>query len=889
MSSKPKQAPRMARPAARYWRGKAPKNAYEEQPEVEQEGDINIGGDQEIVQEEDDEEEEDMPMKKEALKSKSMNIALRDVNISREGKVIVAGREESGKTALEEEEEESEDESEEDVKKVEESEEESSEDESDSEEEEKPKLQFRPVFVPKRKRETISEREKMAQDTEEALKRKEMEMEERRKQSHDLVAESIRRELAEKEKEEEVPDVDDTDGLDPAGEFEQWRLRELARIKREKEDEVRREQEREEIERRRAMPEEQRMKEDVERAQKLRDEKPKGQQKFLQKFWHKGAFHQDEEILRRHDFTEATESTVDVSLLPKVMQVKDFGKRSRTKYTHLLDQDTTVTTGGFGGVAPVKAGGKSTETGGCFLCGGPHMKKAVKVAVIGSGLAGLTAAFLLSGSSSEEIEFEVHVFEKSSALGMDSASMTLPVPGKEKEWRIDVPMRSFQGGYYNNLISLYTHLGIPFRKTNFSYSFSRLTPKSGDSSTKITTDMIYNGNSGTAGVSMPSSMIRDRTGVPSSSFAIRAATEACVYGTFVLISIRLLILYLRIMILSIPIFRPHRVEEMTFRTWSTMTVPRGFLARWTMLDLAWIEFSRDVLAPLFSAVCTAPESTVYDHPVEEFLDYIWLTLGYHHYVALNGVQEVVSKLTARVQHIHLSSPITSIQTNPHDHATSSVEVSTSSGPRIYTGFHHVVFATQANRAIPLLESFRRAVQEQITCLRQFTYCSTVVINHTDPSLLPDDIRDKRDLNLLSSVPAEVGTSNSEALLLQCLPSSYTMATHILTPPEGYPAHLPSVYQTTNPIVQPRESRILILTVQSKRALKGLNVEYGRKWWQAAGQGKSRLGPLQGARPCNEIERTPGIWICGSFAYFCARSVVEQGIWKSEQIQRHIPW
>lgn len=308
------------------------------------------------------------------------------------------------------------------------------------------------------------------------------------------------------------------------------------------------------------------------------------------------------------------------------------------------------------------------------------------------------------------------------------------------------------------------------------------------------------------------------------------------------------------------------------------------------------------------------------------LDYIWLTLGYHHYVALNGVQEVVSKLIARVQHIHLSSPITSIQTNPHDHATSSVEVSTSSGPRIYTGFHHVVFATQANRAIPLLESFvsslpphakskRRAVQEQITCLRQFTYCSTVVINHTDPSLLPDDIRDKRDLNLvyldrrlqLSSVPAEVNTSNSEALLLPCLPSSYTMATHILTPPEGYPAHLPSVYQTTNPIVQPRESRILsvtnmeraVLTVQSKRALKGLNVEYGRKWWQAAGQGKSRLGPLQGARPCNEIERTPGVWICGSFAYSgipllegcvtSARSVVEQGIWKSEQIQRHIPW
>ena len=93
-------------------------------------------------------------------------------------------------------------------------------------------------------------------------------------------------------KEEEIPDVDDTDGLDPAAEFEAWRLRELGRIKTEREAELQREKEREEIERRRAMPAEQRMKEDVERAQKLREEKPKGQQKFLQKYWHKGAFHQ---------------------------------------------------------------------------------------------------------------------------------------------------------------------------------------------------------------------------------------------------------------------------------------------------------------------------------------------------------------------------------------------------------------------------------------------------------------------------------------------------------------------------------------------------------------------------------------------------------------------
>ena len=46
------------------------------------------------------------------------------------------------------------------------------------------------------------------------------------------------------------------------------------------------------------------------------------------------------------------------------------------------------------------------------------MARTVKVAVIGSGLAGLTAAYLLARASAteSEVEFEVHVFEKVSPL-----------------------------------------------------------------------------------------------------------------------------------------------------------------------------------------------------------------------------------------------------------------------------------------------------------------------------------------------------------------------------------------------------------------------------------------------------------------------------------------
>ena len=68
--------------------------------------------------------------------------------------------------------------------------------------------------------------------------------------------------------------MDDTDGLEPDAEFEAWRLRELGRIKRDKEAELRKEEERAELERRRALPEAQRLAEDLAHAEKLRADHP---------------------------------------------------------------------------------------------------------------------------------------------------------------------------------------------------------------------------------------------------------------------------------------------------------------------------------------------------------------------------------------------------------------------------------------------------------------------------------------------------------------------------------------------------------------------------------------------------------------------------------------
>lgn len=63
-----------------------------------------------------------------------------------------------------------------------------------------------------------------------------------------------------------------------------------------------------------------------------------------------------------------------------------------------------------------------------------------RVAVIGTGLAGLHAAYLLSETAALRDRFEVHLFEKADQLGLDGSSISTDGA------RIDVPLRSFNAG-----------------------------------------------------------------------------------------------------------------------------------------------------------------------------------------------------------------------------------------------------------------------------------------------------------------------------------------------------------------------------------------------------------------------------------------------------------
>lgn len=97
---------------------------------------------------------------------------------------------------------------------------------------------------------------------------------------------------------------------------------------------------------------------------------------------------------------------------------------------------------------------------------GPAGQRA-SIAVVGSGIAGLSAAYLLSE------KFDVTLFEAHDRPGMDAYSVTIPRQHGLPPFRMDAPLRVFSRTFYPRLTALYEHIGVPFEETNYHLCVSR--------------------------------------------------------------------------------------------------------------------------------------------------------------------------------------------------------------------------------------------------------------------------------------------------------------------------------------------------------------------------------------------------------------------------------
>ncbi|KAL8270860.1 hypothetical protein Esti_005231 [Eimeria stiedai] len=227
---------------------------------------------------------------------------------------------------------------------------------------------LKPTFVSKANRLTVMEREERQRREQAELAQRQQQEEQRKLETKHMVYAALARE---DEAAEEVPLMalehqqhqqsegpltvaedampDDTDGLDAAQEYEDWKCRELARIKRDKEEREKRGKFLEAVERRRLMTEEERREDDKELDKMQPKREIRHKYHFMQKYYHRGAFFQDlarsgEEPIYLRDFNAPVgEDAVDKKNLPKVLQLRrgELAKGGRTKHTHLVDVDTS--------------------------------------------------------------------------------------------------------------------------------------------------------------------------------------------------------------------------------------------------------------------------------------------------------------------------------------------------------------------------------------------------------------------------------------------------------------------------------------------------------------------------------------------------------------------
>ena len=338
----------------------------------------------------------------------------------------------------------------------------------------------------------------------------------------------------------------------------------------------------------------------------------------------------------------------------------------------------------------------------------------MRIAVVGSGIAGLTTAWLLARRHA------VTLFEATNSLG--GHAHTVDVELEATSHPVDTGFLVFNHNTYPNLRALLRLLDVPTAASDMSFSVSFSEP-----------DIEWAGHDLRSVFAQRSNLVRPKFWKMLADMA-RFNRDATLMAT------------------------PRDVN-----TSSNLSASRQTLGQFLKHGRYGRAFQEWYLLPMAGAIWSCPTATMLDYPMSTFARFCanhgllqWTNRPQWHTVR-GGSREYVQRMARALTDIRLSTPVKKVR-----RSGAGMQVLTDAGPE---QFDQVVLACHSDQALRLIESPSPAEQSVLSRLR---YQANQAILHTDIALLPRRAATWASWNYIAGAPSTDNFSVGVTYLLNRL-------------------------------------------------------------------------------------------------------------------------
>lgn len=297
-----------------------------------------------------------------------------------------------------------------------------------------------------------------------------------------------------------------------------------------------------------------------------------------------------------------------------------------------------------------------------------------KIAVIGSGISGMSAAYLLSVAN------EVTLFEKQAVVGGHTRTKTVEVKGRELA--VDTGFIVFNHINYPELVGMFRHLGIATQKSDMTFGFT------------------MNNGAFEWGAENLNAVFAQRSNLLNPAF----------YGM-----IRDVLRFFK--------HAPACIEQPTDLTLGDLVERLSLGAR----------FRDRFIIPMGAAIWSCPAEKMLDFPAKTFVQFFrnhgLLSLSGQHqwYTVTGGSQNYVREITKPLRgNVLVNKGIRKVWSE-----SGKAMLETTSGEK--HAFDHIVLASHADQSLAMLAD---ATEEEKRILGAFTYQKNQAFLHSDESVMP---------------------------------------------------------------------------------------------------------------------------------------------------------